>query len=386
MFSRRSAHDSSLNALSLALLARRASGGEILDLTLSNPTRAALPYASAEILGALAQPGVLEYAPEAFGLPSARAEVACAFAERGVSVAPGRVVLTASTSEAYAFAFKLLCDPGDEVLVPRPSYPLLEYLAALENVNLKYYDLAYDGAWFLDRGSLRRAIGPRSRAIVAVSPNNPTGHYLRREDLEAFAELGLPLISDEVFADYEFEPDPARPRSALEAPAPLVLVLDGLSKLAALPQLKLGWIALGGDAGRVEEALARLSLIADSFLSPNTPVQLALPTLLATRGAARDAILARAFSNRDAVRELCKGSPVTSLRVEGGWYAVLRLPSTASDEEWALELLAHGVLVQPGYFFNFETATYAVVSLLTPESTFARGAERLVRVVTEKTR
>lgn len=386
MFSRRSAHDSTPNALSLALSARRARGEEVLDLTLSNPTRAELPYASAEILAALAQRGGLEYAPEAFGLPSARAEVSRAFAERGVHVARERVVLTASTSEAYAFAFKLLCDPGDEVLVPRPSYPLLEHLAALENVTLKYYDLVYAGAWFLDRDSLRRAAGPRSRAVVAVSPNNPTGHYLCRDDLEAFAELGLPLISDEVFAEYELEPQAGRPRSALEASAPLVLVLDGLSKLAALPQLKLGWIALGGEAARVDEALARLSLIADSFLSPNTPVQLALPELLATRGVVRDAIVERALRNRDALRELCKDSAVSSLRVEGGWYCVLRLPNTASDEEWALELLANGVLVQPGYFFDFEMGTYAVVSLLTPEPTLVRGAERLVRLVAEKSR
>lgn len=355
----------------------------MLDLTLSNPTRADLPYASAEILAALVHPGALEYAPEAFGLPSARAEVARAFAERGVPLADDRVVLTASTSEAYAFAFKLLCDPGDEVLVPRPSYPLLEHLAALESVNLKYYDLVYDGAWSLDRDSLRRAVGPRSRAVVSVSPNNPTGHYFSHEDLAALSELDLPLISDEVFADYELEPRPGRPRSALEATAPLVLALEGLSKLAALPQLKLGWMALGGDALRVEEALARLSLIADSFLSPNTPVQLALPKLLATRSVVRDAIVARARANREALRVFCRSTPVSVLRVEGGWYAVLRLPATQSDEDWTLEFLAHGVLVQPGYFFDFETGSYVVVSLLTPEPVFARGAERLVRLVTE---
>jgi alanine-synthesizing transaminase len=384
VFSRRSAHDSSPNALSRALSARRARGGEVLDLTLSNPTRAELPYASREILAALVQPGALEYAPEAFGLPSARAEVARAFGERGVPVGEERIVLTASTSEAYAFAFKLLCDPGDEVLVPRPSYPLLEHLALLENVTLRYYDLAYDGAWSLDRESLRRAVGPRTRAVVTVTPNNPTGHYLSQDDLRALSELDLPLISDEVFADYELEPRAGRPRSALEGSAPLVLVLDGLSKLAALPQLKLAWIALGGDALRVEEALARLSLIADSFLSPNTPVQLALPALLSSRGVVRDAIVARARANRETLRVLCLASPVSLLRVEGGWYAVLRLPAIQSDEDWTLDLLESGVLVQPGYFFDFETGAYVVVSLLTPEPVFARGAERLVRLVTDK--
>ncbi len=384
MFSTRSDHDSSPNALSRALSARRARGGEVLDLTLSNPTRAELPYASAEILAALVHPGALEYAPEAFGLPSARAAVARAFGERGVHVGEERVVLTASTSEAYAFAFKLLCDPGDEVLVPRPSYPLLEYLAVLESVTLKYYDLVYDGAWCVERDSLRRAVSQRTRAVVTVSPNNPTGHYLSHEDLAALSELGLPLISDEVFADYELEPPSKRPRSALEGSAPLVLVLDGLSKLAALPQLKLGWIALGGDAARVEEALARLSLIADSFLSPNTPVQLALPALLSTRGVVRDAIVARARSNRETLRVLCQSSPVSLLRVEGGWYAVLRVPAVMSDEEWALALLTRGVLVQPGYFFDFTSGTYVVVSLLTPEPSFARGAELLVRMVTER--
>jgi aspartate/methionine/tyrosine aminotransferase len=386
LFSRRSDHDSSPNALTLALSRRRANGGELLDLTLSNPTRAGLPYDTDQILEALRQKGALEYEPDAFGMLSARAEVARIWGERGVRTSAERVVLTASTSEAYSFAFKLLCDPGDEVLVPRPSYPLLEHLAVLENITLKSYQLEYDGAWFVDHDSLARAVGPRTRAIVSVSPNNPTGHYLSREDLSRMSAIGLPLISDEVFAEYELAAPASRSRSALEAEAPLVLALDGLSKLAALPQLKLGWMTLSGEPALVEEALSHLSLIADSYLSPNTPVQLALPALLRGRAPVREAILARARANRDKLAALCHDTAVSLLRVEGGWYATLRVPSTHSDEEWALALIEHGVLVQPGYFFDFDSGAYLVVSLLTPEATLAEGAERLVRLVAETSR
>ncbi|HTQ04811.1 MAG TPA: pyridoxal phosphate-dependent aminotransferase [Polyangiaceae bacterium] len=383
MFSRRSAHDLSPNRLSLAVAARRANGAELLDLTVSNPTRAGIPYAP-NVASALARSDeVLSYEPDPFGLPAARAAVSELWRERGLVVPPERVALTASTSEAYAFVFKLLCDPGDQVLVPAPSYPLLEHLGALESVELVPYRLGYDGAWFIDVNEVRARVTERTRAIVLVSPNNPTGTYLKRDELARLAALGLPLVSDEVFGDYPFGEDARRARSVLEADGGLVIALDGLSKAAALPQMKLAWLTLGGAPELVTAALGRLEVALDAFLSPSTPVQRALPELLATRGTAAGAVRARVRANLTSVRALCEGEPVSLLPVEGGWYAVLRLPATATDEEWALRALAAGVLVQPGYFFDFADEPHAVVSLLTPAAPFERGIRALVALARE---
>jgi aspartate/methionine/tyrosine aminotransferase len=352
-----------------------------LDLTVSNPTTVGIPYA-AGVAGALARSDeVLRYEPEAFGLASARAAVSELWRERGFEVPPERVALTASTSEAYAFLFKLLCDPGDEVLVPAPSYPLLEQLGVLENVRLVPYALGYDGAWFVDVAEVERRRSARTRAVVLVSPNNPTGTYLKRDELARLSALGLPLVSDEVFGDYALSEDPRRARSVLEASEGLVVALDGLSKAAALPQMKLAWMTLGGASSPVAEALARLELVLDAFLSPSTPVQRALPELLASRSVARTAILGRVRANLTVLEHACRGSAVSPLAVEGGWYVVLRVPATASDEEWALRLLAAGVLVQPGYFFDFGEVPHLVVSLLAEPATFARGADRLVAAI-----
>ncbi len=379
-FSERSAHERSPNRLSAAIAARRASGAELVDLTVSNPTLAGIPYAPG-VAGALSRSdAVLRYEPEPFGLASARVAVSELWRERGVEVVPERVALTASTSEAYAFVFKLLCDPGDEVLVPAPSYPLLEHLGALENVRLVRYALGDDGAWFVDAAEVERHVGPRTRAIVVVSPNNPTGTYLKRDELARLSALGLPIVSDEVFGDYALANDARRARSVLEAREGLVIALDGLSKAAALPQLKLAWLTLGGSPSLVDEALARLEIALDAFLSPSTPVQRALPELLASRGVAHAAILARLRTNLAVLERACQGSAVSRLPVEGGWYAVLRVPATASDEEWALRLLDAGVLVQPGYFFDFGEVPHLVVSLITPPELFARGVTRLVDV------
>jgi aspartate/methionine/tyrosine aminotransferase len=276
-----------------------------------------------------------------------------------------------------------LCDPGDEILVPAPSYPLFEHLARVESVSLVPYRLGFDGAWFLDVEAVRAAVTPRTRAIVTVSPNNPTGTFLKRDELRGLSGLGLPLVSDEVFGEYGFEPDARRASTVLEGTAPLLIALDGLSKAAALPQLKLAWMTLGGEAERVSEALARLELIADTFLSASTPVQRALPALLASRATAADAIRSRTRANLDALRSSLLGSAATLLPVEGGWYAVLRLPATRSDEEWALRLVDLGVLVQPGYFFELEGGPYVVVSLLTDESTFARGVLTVLTALAE---
>jgi aspartate/methionine/tyrosine aminotransferase len=374
VLSSRTAHDAAPNALTLALRDARAHGREVLDLTVSNPTRAGIAYPQGAILRALSDPRALVYEPEPFGLPHAREAVAAALSP---SVDPSRVVLTASTSEAYSFLFKVLCDPGDDVLVAQPSYPLFDHLAQLESVRLVPYRLAYDGAWHVDLDSLRRARTPKTRAILVVAPNNPTGSYLKKDELAAIAELGLPIVSDEVFATYPLRDDARRAESALEATDALVFALGGLSKMAALPQMKLAWIAAGGPRAKVDEALARIELVADAMLSVGAPVQHALPALLATREVAAGAIATRTRANAAAVRHALAGSAATMLDVEGGWYATIRLPRTRAEEEWALDLLAHGVYVHPGHFFDFADEAYAIVSLLTPPEVLAEGARRI---------
>lgn len=372
--SSRSSFDLAPNRLSVALARARQEERPILDLTESNPTRAGLPYARATILDALASADALLYEPASFGLWSAREAVA-----REVAVNPKRIVLTASTSEAYAFLFKLLCDPGDEVLVPVPSYPLFEHLARLEAVRAVPYRLAYDGSWHVDVDSLRGAVSARTRAVVTVSPNNPTGSYLKRAELAALASLRLPIVSDEVFAGYPLKDDPTRASTALEAQGTLVFALGGLSKLAALPQMKLAWIAVGGDAPDVTGAMGRLEVLADAYLSVGTPVQHALPRLLASRGPVERAIRSRTRANLEVLRARVAGTPATLLDVEGGWYATVRVPATRSEESWVLALLEEdGVYVHPGHFFDFEREAYLVLSLLTPEPAFAEGVARIV--------
>jgi len=373
-FSSRSAFDLAPNALARALAAARGRGERVLDLTASNPTTAEIAYPGDAILRALADPRALAYEPLPFGLPSARAAVA----ERA-GVDPSRVVLTASTSEAYGFLFKLLCDPGDDLLAPRPSYPLFDHLAALEGVRLAPYRLAYDGAWHVDLDDLARAVTPRTRGLLTVAPNNPTGSYLKTWELERMARTGLPIVSDEVFASYPLVDDPSRATTALEARDALVFALGGLSKLAALPQIKAAWIVVGGPDALARPALDRLELIADSFLSVSTPAQHALPSLLETSGAARGAIHARARANLAAIRRLAASSAATVLHVEGGWYATLGLPRVDPEEAWILTFLEEdGVHVHPASFFDFEDEAYAIVSLLTPEATFAEGIRRIL--------
>ena len=329
------------------------------DLTESNPTRAGIPYDRAAILGALSDPRSLEYEPCAAGLPVAREAVA-----RYCSVAPDHVLLTASSSEAYSFLFKLLCDPGDEVLVPRPSYPLFEFLASLEGVAVKQYPLRYQEGWWIDAAALRGMIGPRTRAIVVVNPNNPTGSYLKREELSALESLGLPIISDEVFADYAFQPDSRRVTMSA------TFTLGGFSKLLGLPQMKLGWIVTRDAAAR-----ERLELIADTFLSVSAPVQHAAARWLELRSPFHAAMMSRLAENLAWLGRCCE-----PLHVEGGWYATLRLPRTRHEEEWAITFLEEDdVLVQPGYFYDFETEGYAVVSLLTRPEVFREGISRILR-------
>jgi alanine-synthesizing transaminase len=393
-FSARTSQPDEANALAAAVLRARAKTVEgapaLLDLTIGNPTTAGIPYAAREILDALADPRGLVYAPEALGSAAAREAVARDWSARGTAIDASRIALSASTSEAYGVLFKLLCDPGDEVLVPAPSYPLLGFLAAFESVRLVTYPLVYAGRWHVDIAALRAAIGPRTKAIVVVSPNNPTGSYLGSEELEAMLDLGLPIVSDEVFATYPLEGAPGgvpegRVASVACATRGLVFALSGLSKLAALPQMKLGWIGVSGDPSLAARAMARLELVLDTYLSVATPVQHALPAILQTRSIAEDAIRARTRTNLRALKEHCARAPSASvLDIEGGWYAIVRVPDTQSDEEWALELVERdGVHVQPGYFFDMSRGAHLVLSLLTPEATFAEGARRIAARVEE---
>jgi aspartate/methionine/tyrosine aminotransferase len=383
MFSQRTSWSLAANRLALALEARRQAGRQILDLTLSNPTQAGIPYPD-DLLVPLADPG-LTYQPEARGLVAAREAVARDYGRRGWAVGIDRLLLTASTSEAYAYLFKLLCNPGDAILVPRPSYPLFEFLADLETVRVDRYALAYDGEWHLSVDALERAVTDRTRAVVVVNPGNPTGSYLKRAEAERLFELcasrGLAVISDEVFADYAFAPDPRRLASTVADGPCLAFSLGGLSKSCGLPQLKLGWIAVSGPERLRAEATARLEIIADTFLSVGTPVQQALPSLLARLPELQAPIATRVRSNLRLLREaLASPSPASLLAAEGGWSAVLRVPATAPEEERALRLLEReGVLVHPGFFFDFPTEAYLVLSLLPPTEVFARGVGALLR-------
>jgi alanine-synthesizing transaminase len=380
--SRRSRVDPRPNRLATALAERRALGRTHLDLTVSNPTTAGIPYDADAITRAISSPGALAYEPAPFGLPSARDAVAGLWRERGVPTDARRVALTASTSEAYGFLFKLLCDPGDAVLVPRPSYPLFEHLLRYEGLEMVSYPLSYDGEWHVDLTALRRAVTPRTRALVVVSPNNPTGSFLKEDELGRAAELGLPIVSDEVFGEYALAEDPRRVRSALGTDGPLVFALDGLSKLAALPQMKLAWITASGPDAEVETAFQSLELILDTFLSPGAPVQHALPSLLRLGKASRDAIRRRARANHKTLLRLTMGSAATPLHLEGGWYATLRLPALEAEEDFALGILRTcDTLVQPGFFYDFLDEPYVVLSLLTKEDDFAEGVRRLVDYV-----
>jgi aspartate/methionine/tyrosine aminotransferase len=369
-FSRRSQVSLSLEENALTRATDRTRPG-FLDLTISNPTHAGLPYDAEAIRAAFAARGVLTYEPHPLGLESARR---CIDPER-----PERVALTASTSEAYAVLFKLLCDPGDEVLVPTPSYPLLDWLASFEGVTLRTYPLIQIGGWHMDLAALSAAVTPKTRAIVVVAPNNPTGSYLATHELEALLDTKLPIISDEVFATYPFSTQEAT--TVADATRGLTFALSGLSKQCALPQMKLGWIRVGGATERAREAIARLELVLDAYLSVGAPVQHALPALLRAGAITADAIRERTRRNLEKARKIATSNPlITQLDVQGGWYVTWRVPETMSDEEWALMLVRDdAVLVQPGYFFDMQRGAHLVLSLLTPEPDFEEGLRRIAK-------
>jgi alanine-synthesizing transaminase len=375
VFSSRLSWDLRPNSLSTLLEQKRREGATVLDLTESNPTRAGFTYPDENILAALADLKTLRYDPAPRGLGSAREAVCGYYAERGVSVEPSRVLLTASTSEAYSYLFKLLTDPGDEVLVPRPSYPLFEFLAGLESVRVRPYRVRYDGAWRIDFDSLEHSITPGTRAVVLVNPNNPTGSYVKRDELERLDALGIAIISDEVFSDYELASDSSRVDTLASPRRVLTFSLSGLSKIAGLPQMKLGWIVASGPVH--EAALDRLELIADTYLSVATPVQLALPALLAST--VRDQIRERTRANLAFLESAVAGTSLHVRKVEGGWYAIVQVPRTRSEEEWALDLLREcNVQVQPGFYYDFESEAFLVLSLLPAPNVFEEGVRRMV--------
>jgi alanine-synthesizing transaminase len=445
MFSERTNWKLAQNRLTEAIAQVRASGKTILNLTASNPTRIGLKYDAAAILGAFRSPKSLDYDPQAKGLLSAREAVSDYYrADHDVEVDPERIVLTTSTSEGYSFVLRLLCNAGDELLVPKPSYPLFEFLADLQDVKLVPYPLIYDHGWQMDFHSLERAATARTRGVVVVHPNNPTGSFVseeEREQLNAFCrERGLAVVVDEVFLDYGMKDaaafpglaKAARPFDKLRAGSGashsveplqnsgslyatldrhaaiqrlgrddnalrdqddnafgsfagndevLTFTLSGLSKIAALPQMKVAWVVTSGPEEIVREAMARLEVIADTYLSMNAPVQWAIPVMLEQRKDIQRQLMARVRANLSELdRQLSGQKACERLEVEGGWYAVLRVPVTRSDEELAIELVRERqVLVHPGHFYDFPSDGYLVVSLIGEEGEFASGVQRVLR-------
>jgi alanine-synthesizing transaminase len=387
MFSKRTAWKLTPNRFSQAQAELRASGVEILDLSVSNPTRARLHYDERTILSSLSQSEAMDYDPQPKGLLRARQAVAGYYRNdhQGDDLDPESIVLTTSTSEGYSYVFRLLCNADDEILVPKPSYPLFEFLADLQDVRLVPYPLLYDHGWQIDLPSLYRALSPRTRAIVLVHPNNPTGSYTQqpeRADLSRFCEENdLALIVDEVFLDYAHD-GATRPSFAANHET-LTFTLSGLSKVCGLPQMKVAWVVVSGSEERKKEAVARLEVIADTYLSMNAPLQLATPTLLDQRKSVQALLLDRARTNvRQLDQQLARQKTCVRLEVEGGWYAVLRVPATQSDEDLAIDLLRKtSVLVHPGHFYDFPADGYLVLSLITPLEDFREGVSRALDVL-----
>jgi alanine-synthesizing transaminase len=424
MFSERTNWRLAQNRFTQTVEEVRAGGARILDLTISNPTRAGLRYDEAAILGALASPRALDYDPQSKGMLAAREAVAGYYRDRsgrgerdvasnvasdgiwdGVVVDPERIVLTTSTSEGYSFVFRLLCNAGDELLVPKPSYPLFEFLADLQDVRLVPYPLIYDHGWQMDFPSLQKAVTARTRGVVVVHPNNPTGSFVSEGEMDSLngfcRDHGLAVIADEVFLDYGLETSeakaPARTglnRSAEGATPPkndrhrsfagnrevLTFTLSGLSKIAALPQMKVAWVVTSGPRDLAAEAMGRLEVIADTYLSMNAPMQWAVPVLLEQRKDIQRQLLERVRQNlAELDRQLAQQNACSRLAVEGGWYAVVRVPVTRSDEELAIELVREkAVVVHPGHFYDFPGDGYLVLSLITCEAEFEEGIGRVL--------
>ncbi|HLW81416.1 MAG TPA: pyridoxal phosphate-dependent aminotransferase [Candidatus Acidoferrales bacterium] len=368
--------------MSSALATHRASGKPLLDLTISNPTEGGFQYDEQAIRDALSNPAVLRYEPNPKGIASARAAVTQYCAEHGAAVSLEDIFLTTSTSEAYSFAFRLLCDPGDEILAPCPSYPLFDFLADIHDVKLIHYPLRYDRGWQIDFQAIERIVTTRTRGIIVVHPNNPTGHYVKVAEMKELSAIcaarELALIADEVFLDFSLTEEPLASFAA-NAGA-LTFTLSGISKISGLPQMKASWLIVNGPERWKAEAVARLEVIADTYLSINAPVQLALPAFMAQRTAFQEQLMARVRKNlAELDRQLATQQACSRLKIEGGWYAILRGSRLRDEEEFAIELLRQkGVYVHPGHFYDFSEPGRLVLPLITPERDFAGGVSLLL--------
>jgi len=377
MFAKRTNWNMAPNRLSEALAAHRTAGKVLLDLTVSNPTECGFEYDSTAILDALRNPAALSYEPNPRGMESARRAVAGYYADRHEEVSLEDILLTASTSEAYSYVFRTLCDSGDELLIPSPSYPLFDFLADIQDVSLVRYPLFYDHGWQIDFHSLEKAITPRTRGVIVVHPNNPTGHFAKQAEIAKLNSIcsarELAIIADEVFLDFALEGD--QPESFAVNRGVPTFTLSGLSKISGLPQMKAAWLIASGPQQWKSEALARLEVIADTYLSVNAPVQLAIPRFLEERHVFQKQVMSRVRRNlAELDRQLAAQKAVSRLKVEGGWCAVLRVPATCSDEDLAIELLTtQGLSVHPGHFYEFPSDGYLVLSLMPAEPEFSQG-------------
>jgi alanine-synthesizing transaminase len=384
MFAHRTNWNLKSNRLSEALFRRRAADKPLLDLTVSNPTECGFVYDRGSILQALASPASLSYDPEPKGMLSAREGIAEYYSAHEIVAPAESIILTTGTSEAYSFAFRVLCNPSDEVLVPEPSYPLFSFLADIDDVKLVSYPLLYDHGWQIDFHALQQAITPRTRGIIVVNPNNPTGHFCKADETDKLNEIcssrQIAIIADEVFLDFHFEAK--RPSSFAANNACLTFTMSGLSKIAGLPQAKVAWLVTTGPEELRDQALSRLEVIADTFLSMNTPVQLGIPRFLELRHGFQNQLMTRVRRNLAKLdAHLSARGSCSRLEAEGGWYAVLRVPVTRADEDLAIELLnTQGIYVHPGHFYDFPTDGYLIVSLITPAEDFDEGIERLLTV------
>jgi hypothetical protein len=385
MFSSRTDWNLTPNALSQLLAEKRDRGEQILDLTESNPTRCNFSY-DPELLQALSTEGSFQYEPDPHGLLSARKRIAEYYRQRATPVDPSNLFLTASTSEAYSHLFTLLCNPGENVLVPKPSYPLFDYLCALNDVEVRHYRLTYDDDWRVDFDSVRAAIDPSTKALLVVHPNNPTGSFVNKREKEEILGLvqrhGLALIADEVFAEYSLTESEARYGSFASEGRSLVFTLNGISKLLGMPQMKLAWITVSGESETVRNAMDRLEVICDTYLSTGTPIQRALPSLLDDGPRITDQIRRRIIANYNSLRSMTAQSSVSLLSAEGGWNAIVQFPCIMSDDAWALRILKESnVLLHPGHFFEIEQEACFVMSLLPEESIFLNGIGRVLEFV-----
>lgn len=387
IFSSRTNWDLSPNPLTRLLKEKQRAKIHILNLTQSNPTKCGFEYPEVCISKALTQPSIFSYNPHPKGLLEARKAIADYYQRQDVHTDPEQIFLTASTSEAYSFIFRLIANPGDSVLVPRPSYPLFDFLADINDIELKPYALTYDHDWYLDRDSILKAITPQTKAILIVNPNNPTGSYIHGNEagelIRNAKKYNLAIISDEVFFDYNFHPTPAQ--SFARTSEVLTFTLNGLSKLAALPQMKVAWVIVNGPSSILSKAIERLEVITDNFLSVGTPIQLALPKILKIYPNLQNQIKRRLELNRQFLKEEIVRHPTCEyLHAQGGWYAILKVPKVYSDDDWSLSILEkENVLVHPGHFYHFDQDGYLVMSLIPPPKDFQEGVEKVLHHISQ---